>query len=130
MALKLQQLARPTTRTAKPTDVDGRLFFDATAGERGAYYIIGPSGEKIRLRPGKPPRPPRKLNDLDRLGINIARSKAQLGQARTKEERDYLNQKIRVLEQLVQQGRAKILDRRLAARTKRRLGWKSITGPL
>jgi hypothetical protein len=131
IALKLKkQLDPPTTRTAEPTDVDRRLFFDATAGERGAYYIIGPSGEKIPLRSGKPPRPPRKLNHFDRWGINIARSKAQLGQARTKEERDYLNQKIRVLEQLVQQRRAKALDRRLAARTKRRLGWKRISGPL
>jgi hypothetical protein len=129
MAWKSQQPARPTTRTAQPTDVDGQLFFDATAGERGAYYIIGPSGEKIRLNPAKPPRPPRKLNDFDRWGKRISQCQAQLPQARTKEERDHLNMEIRVLEHLIEEGRAKILDRRLAARTKRRLGWKSISGP-
>jgi hypothetical protein len=34
-----------------------------------------------------------------------------------------LNKEIRVLEHLIQEGRAKALARRLAARAKRRLGW-------
>jgi hypothetical protein len=117
MALKSKQSAPPTTQTTKPTDGYGQFF------DEGGYYIIGRSGEKIRFSRPKPPRPPRKLNHLGHLGINISRSKAQLQQARTKEERDYLNKKIRVLEQLLQEGQAKALARRLAARAKRRLGW-------
>jgi hypothetical protein len=130
MALKSQQPVRPTTRTAKSTDGDGSIFFGDTAGERGAYYIKGPVGDKIQLSPAKPPGPARKLNDLDRWGIRISQCKAQLPQARTKEERDHLSKKIRVLEHLLQEGRSKALQRRLAARTKRRLGWKRISGPL
>jgi hypothetical protein len=130
MALKSQQPAPLTTRTAKPTEVDGRLFFDDAGPGLAYYYIIGPSGEKIRLNPAKPPRPPRKLNDLERWGKRLSQCQAQLPQARTKEERDRLDKEIRVLEQLIQERRAKVLDRRLAARTKRRLGWKSISGPL
>jgi hypothetical protein len=107
---------------AELVDGDGLLFFNAE-GPRPGYYITGRSGEKIRVRPGKPPRPPRKLNDLERWGIRISQCKAQLLQARSKEERDRLNQEIRVWEQQIQKRRAKILDRRLAARTKRRLGW-------
>jgi hypothetical protein len=124
MASKSQQPDPPTTRTAEVTDGFPPIYFDNTAGpESGYYYIIGRSGEKIRLRPGKPPRPPRKLNDFDRWGKRLSQCEAQLGQARTKEERDRLNKEIRVLEQLIQERRAKILDQRLAARTKRRLGW-------
>ena len=131
MALKSQQPGPPTTRTAEDTDGFPPIYFDDSAGPgSGYYYIIGRSGERIRLRPGKPPRPPRKPNVIDRWGKRISQCKAQLPQARTQEERDLLNKEIRVLEQLIQARRAKILDRRLAARTKRRLGWKSISGPL
>jgi hypothetical protein len=129
MAWKSKQPARPTTQTAKPTDGDGQLFFDDAGPGPGYYYIIGRSGEKIRFNPPKPPRPPRKLNDLDLWSTRISQCKAQLPQALTKEERDYLNKKIRVLEHLLQEGRSKALDRRLAARTKRRLGWKRTSGP-
>jgi len=111
-----------TTPTAKPNDGDGELFFDAE-GPRPGYYIIGRFGEKIRFNPPKPSRPPRKLNHLDLWSTRISQCKAQLPQARTKEERDYLNKKIRVLEHLLQEGRSKALARRLAARAKRRLGW-------
>jgi hypothetical protein len=111
-----------TTPTAKPNDGDGELFFDAE-GPRPGYYIIGRFGEKIRFNPPKPSRPPRKLNHLDLWSTRISQCKAQLPQARTKEERDYLNKKIRVLEHLLQEGRSKALARRLGARAKRRLGW-------
>jgi hypothetical protein len=114
MAWKSQQPARPTTQTAQPTDA---------AGERGAYCIKGPSGGKIPLGPVEPFRPPRKLNDFDWWGKRISHCQARLPQARTKEEQDRLNKEIRILEQLIQERRAKALDRRLAARTKRRLGW-------
>jgi hypothetical protein len=53
----------------------------------------------------------------------MSQCKTQLPHARTTEERDHFNKEIRVLEQLIQERRAKVLDRRLAARTKRRLGW-------
>jgi hypothetical protein len=123
-ALKSHQSDSPSTRTAEVTDGFSSIYFDDSAGPgSGYYYIIGRSGERIRLRPGKPPRPPRKPNVIDRWGKRISQCKAQLPQARTQEERDLLNKEIRVLEQLIQARRAKILDRRLAARTKRRLGW-------
>jgi hypothetical protein len=120
--LKSTQRARAITQAAKPNDGDGQLFFDAE-GPRPGYYIIGRFGEKIRFNPPKPSRPPRKLNDLDLWSMRISQCKAKLPQSRTKEERDHLNKEIRVLEQLIQERRAKVLDRRLAARTKRRLGW-------
>jgi hypothetical protein len=118
MALKSQQPDPPTTRTADVTDGFGQLFFD-----EGSYYIIGRFGEKIRFSRPKPPRPPRKPNNLDLWSRRISQCKAQLPQARTKEERDSPNKEIRVLEQLLQEGQSKALARRLAARTKRRLGW-------
>jgi hypothetical protein len=124
MALKSKKPARPTTRTAELTDGDRPIFFGDAAGQRPGYYINGLFGGKIPLSPVKPIRPPRKLNDLDRLGIHISQSKAQLRQARTKEERDHLNKKIRVLEHLLQEGQSKALDRRLAARAKRGLAGK------
>jgi hypothetical protein len=123
-ALKSQQPDPPTTPTTKPTDGDRPNFGGDATGPRPGDYIDLLFGGRILLKPVGPPRPPRKLNHLDHLGINISRSKAQLQQARTKEERDYLNKKIRVLEHLLQEGQAKALARRLAARAKRRLARK------
>jgi hypothetical protein len=123
MAWKSKRLARPTTRTAKLTDGDRANFDGDAVGPKPVEYINLLFRGKIPLSPVGPPRPPRKLNHLDLWSTRISQCKAQLPQARTKEERDYLNKKIRVLEHLLQEGRSKALARRLAARAKRRLGW-------
>jgi hypothetical protein len=88
MAWKSQQPVRPTIRTAKLTDGARSTFDGDAAGPKPAYCIKGPFAEKIPLSSVGPFWPPRKLNNLDRWGTRISQCKAQLPQARTKEERD------------------------------------------
>ena len=49
-----------------------------------------------------PIRSQEKLNTIARLNSQLSRAKAQLQQARTKKERDFLNQKIRVVTRMIQ----------------------------
>jgi hypothetical protein len=118
MTLKSKKPARPTNRTAKLTDEDDPDF-EGKAADSRPWYFTGPFGVAVSLSSAKPRRPV-KLNKLDQFGIHIAESKAKLSQARTKKERDFLNQEIRVLEGLKSKELAAREARREAARVRRR----------
>ena len=130
MATTSMKLARPTIRKAKRTDEDRPNFDGDAVGPGPGYYIDGLFGEQITSSLPKPPRHPRKLNDLDRLSRHISETEAQLRQARTKEERDFLTKKIRVLEHLLQDRAAKMRQRRLTARaSKAAARWERMNSP-
>jgi len=130
MATTSMKLARPTIRKAKRTDEDRPNFDGDAVGPGPGYYIDGLFKQQITSSLLKPPRRPRKLNDLDRLSRHISETEAQLRQARTKEERDFLTKKIRVLEHLLQDRAAKMRQRRLTARaSKAAARWERMNSP-
>ena len=71
-----------------------------------------------------------KLNPVAQLIIIIGQAKAQLGQAQTDEERDFLNKKIRVLEGQLHKRAQAAVKRQQAVRTRKEAARrKRMSGP-
>ena len=71
-----------------------------------------------------------KLNPVARLIIVLGEVKAQLRQAQTDEERDYLNKKIRARERMLQaRGQANQRAKQTARTRKAAARWQRMSGP-
>jgi hypothetical protein len=127
---KSKKLARPTTRTAKRTDEDGPAFSGEAAAPRPTWRLNGLFGGQFSLSAVKPLRPPRKLNKLFQLNIDISQTKEQLSQAQTDVARDFLNKKLRVLEGFVSRElKTRAASRQSARDRKLRARWERMKGP-
>jgi hypothetical protein len=125
---KLKQPTRPT-RTAQRTAAACPGFDGDAAGPPSDDYVDGLFG-KIPRSLIKPPRRPRKPTRLDQLYGYISRAQAQLQQAPTEQERDFLKKKIRGLEGLALKEReARVARRRAARDRKARARWERMNGP-
>jgi hypothetical protein len=125
---KPKKLARPTTRTAKPTDEDRPDSHGEAAALRPNFN--GLFGGRFSLSAVKPLRPPRKLNKLYQLNIDISQTKEQLSQAQTDVARDFLNKQLQFLEGRARQAiAARAASRQSARDRKLRARWERMNGP-
>jgi hypothetical protein len=85
---------------------------------------------KKRLGSGPVKSSHEKPNPVTQLNNVIGQLKARLGQARTDEERDFLNKKIRAVERMVQARVQANQRQKQTARTRKAAArWKRMSGP-